>query len=61
MQMADEHHRRYKELTSAAMQDSDKWVHVHVLDGEQRAFTNLREAYMPMARKRVGGGAKNIK
>jgi hypothetical protein len=46
--MLEEHKRRYQELSSAALHGNDKWVHSRVMDGQQRAFTNLKEAYLPV-------------
>ena len=53
-QMVEEHRRRYKELTSAALHDADQWVHSRVMQGQQRAFTTLKECYMPVAKKKAG-------
>ena len=57
--MLEEHRRRYKELTSASLQEDDTWVHKRVLEGQQRAFTNLPEAFMPMAGKKKRAANNN--
>jgi hypothetical protein len=52
--MLAEHKRRYKEQTSAALQDSDQWVHKSVMAGQQRAFTTLKEAFLPASNRKKG-------
>lgn len=52
--MLAEHKRRYQEQTSAALPASDQWVHKSVLAGQQRAFSTLKESFLPGNNKKKG-------